>query len=112
MGDKADGYPGLKGWGAKSSSTVLAKYKHIESIPLEPSLWNVPVRGAKALVESLREGIAEVLLYRYLAQLRHDVPLPDSLADLEWQGVPRETFESLCDEYSFGTLRDRPSRWQ
>jgi 5'-3' exonuclease len=111
VGDKADGYPGLKGWGAKSASTLLAKYGDIERIPLEASLWNVPIRGAETLVASLRAGISDALLYRYLARLREDVPLPDSLADLEWKGVPRETYESLCDELGFGTLRDRPSRW-
>jgi 5'-3' exonuclease len=111
VGDTADGYPGLKGWGPKSASTVLAKFGHIEDIPLDAALWNVPVRGAETLVCSLRAGIADALLYRYLAFLRRDVPLPDSLIDLEWQGVPRATFESLCDELSFGTLRDRPKRW-
>jgi 5'-3' exonuclease len=111
VGDKADGYPGLKGWGAKSASTVLAKFKHIENIPLEASLWNLPVRGAETLVASLRADVGNALLYRYLALLRRDVPIPDSLADLEWKGAPRETFESLCDEFGFGTLRDRPSRW-
>jgi 5'-3' exonuclease len=111
VGDKADGYPGIKGWGAKSASTLLAKYLDVERIPLEASLWNVPIRGAETLAASLREGISEVLLYRFLARLREDVPLPDSLADLEWKGVPRETYESLCDELSFGTLRDRPDRW-
>jgi len=112
VGDAADGYPGLKGWGAKSASTVLARYKHIEDIPLESSLWSVPVRGAETLVTSLRAGIGDALLYRYLALLRRDVPLPDSLFFFEWKGVPRETFETLCDELGFGTLRDRPSRWR
>ena len=111
VGDTADGFPGLKGWGAKSASTVLAKYKHLEGIPLEASLWNVPVRGAETLAASLRSGVGDALLFRYLAYLRRDVPLPDTLADLEWQGAPRETFEALCDEFRFGTLRDRPSRW-
>jgi 5'-3' exonuclease len=111
VGDTADGYPGLKGWGAKSASTVLAKFKHIEDIPLEASLWNLPVRGAETLVASLRAGVGDALLYRYLAYLRRDVPLPDSLSDLEWKGAPRETFKALCDELGFGTLRDRPSRW-
>ena len=111
VGDTADGYPGLKGWGPKSASTVLAKFGHIEDIPLDAALWNLPVRGAETLAGSLRAGIGEALLYRYLALLRRDVPLPDSLVDLEWKGVPRDIFESLCDELGFGTLRDRPSRW-
>ncbi len=112
VGDAADGYPGVKGWGAKSASTVLARYRHLEDIPLESSLWTVPVRGAETLVASLRACIGDALLYRYLALLRRDVPLPDSLSDLKWKGVPRETFETLCDELDFDTLRDRPSRWR
>ncbi len=112
VGDKADGYPGLRGWGAKSASMLLARYGDVERIPLEASLWKVPIRGAETLAASLRDGIGEVLLYRFLARLRLDVPLPDSLADLEWKGVPRETFESLCDELGFGTIRNRPTRWR
>ena len=111
VGDTADGYPGLKGWGAKSASTVLAKFPHIEDIPLEVSLWNVPVRGSETLAASLRSGVGDALLYRYLALLRPDVPLPDSLADLEWKGARREPFEALCDELGFGTLRARPRLW-
>ena len=111
VGDTADGYPGLKGWGAKSASTVLAKFPHIEDIPLEVSLWNVPVRGSETLAVSLRSGVGDALLYRYLALLRPDVPLPDSLADLEWKGARREPFEALCDELGFGTLRARPRLW-
>ena len=63
VGDTADGFPGLKGWGPKSASTVLAKFGHIEDIPLDASLWNVPVRGAETLANSLRAGIADALLY-------------------------------------------------
>jgi len=111
VGDKADGFPGLKGWGSKSASIVLAKYGHIEDIPLDPSLWNLPLRGVENLAVSLRAGIGEVLLYRYLALLRRDVPLPDSLDALEWKGVPRYVFEDLCDSLGFDTLRDRPTRW-
>lgn len=111
VGDTADGFPGLKGWGPKSASLVLAKYGHIEQIPLEADLWDVAVRGAERLVETLRLHIAEALLFRYLAVLRLDVPLDETLSDLEWKGVPRERFIGFCDEYGFGSLRDRPEKW-
>jgi len=111
VGDAADGLPGLSGWGAKSSATVLARYRHLEHIPLDAALWDVKVRSAPNLAATLRERIGDALLYRFLAQLRTDVPLPDSLGDLEWAGVPRERFEALCDELGFTRLRERPHRW-
>ena len=111
VGDAADGLPGLAGWGAKSSGTILSRYGHLEGIPLDESLWDVKVRGAVKLAATLREHIGEALLYRYLAQLRTDVPLPDSLADLEWKGVPRSRYESFCDELGFNRLKERPGRW-
>jgi len=112
VGDTADGLPGLPGWGAKSSATVLAHYRHLESIPLEVSRWEIAVRGADNLCATLRAQMGDALLYRFLAQLRLDVPLPDSLADLEWRGVPTASFERLCDELGFDRLRDRPHRWR
>lgn len=111
VGDTADGFPGLRGWGAKSASLVLARYGHIEQIPLQAELWDVPVRGAERLVETLRLHLAEALLFRFLAVLRRDVPLTETLADLEWHGVPRQRFGEFCDRYGFGSLRERPHRW-
>ena len=112
VGDTADGFPGLPGWGAKSSATVLSRYGHLERIPLHPAQWDVPVRGAEKLGTTLRLQMGEALLYRFLAQLRTDVPIPDSLQDLEWRGVPRATFETFCDELGFDRLKNRPDRWQ
>ncbi len=111
VGDTADGLPGLPGWGAKSSGTILARYGHLERIPLDVALWDVKVRGADKLATTLVEGMGEALLYRYLAQLRTDVPLPDTLTDLEWQGVPRRRYEALCDELGLDGLKSRPERW-
>jgi 5'-3' exonuclease len=111
VGDSADGFPGVPGWGAKSASVVLAKYGHIEDIPLEASLWSIEVRGAERLVGALRDHIADALLFRYLALLRRDVPLTESPKDLAWEGIPRKPFEEFCDRLGFGSLRDRPSRW-
>jgi 5'-3' exonuclease len=98
VGDDADGIPGLPRFGPKSASTLLARYGRIEDVPDDASRWDVPVRGADTLATSLREGRPDALLYRRLATLRTDVPLPESLDDLVWRG-PRETeLRALCAE--------------
>lgn len=112
VGDSSDGFPGVPGWGAKSAATVLAEYRHLENIPLEARLWKVPVRGADRLVAAMREHMADALLFRYLARLRHDVPLGSTAASLEWKGVPQKRFLEFCDRYGFDTLRTRPTRWR
>ena len=111
VGDSADGFPGLPGWGAKSSSMILAEYPHIEDIPLEADLWVPPVRGKGRLAASLRDGIGMALLFRFLARLRRDVPMTEEVSDLEWHGVPRDRFTALCDRWGFGSLRERPTKW-
>jgi 5'-3' exonuclease len=111
VGDTADGFPGLPGWGAKSSSIILDRYIHLESIPLDAARWDVKVRGAEKLAATLRTQMGDALLFRFLAQLRPDVPIDDELADLEWHGAHREQFTALCDELGFGGLRDRPHKW-
>ena len=70
------------------------------------------MRGPERLVEALRGSLAEALVYRFLATLRCDVPLGESLADLEWRGVPRRRFLEFCDRWGFGGLRERPKRWR
>lgn len=112
VGDSADGFPGVRGWGAKSAAKVLSHYHHIERIPLEVSLWEPEVRGAQRLVESLRAGIADALLFRFLAMLRLDVPLSEVTDDLRWRGVPRDAFEAMTTRFGFDTLRDRPKTWE
>lgn len=111
VGDSADGYPGLPGWGAKSAGAVLARYGHLEDIPLEAARWDVAVRGADKLVTTLRAGIGDALLYRFLATLRRDVPLTETLADLEWAGVPRDPFDEFCELHGFESLADRVPHW-
>jgi 5'-3' exonuclease len=111
VGDTADGFPGLPGWGAKSSGSILQRYVHLENIPLDPARWDVKVRGAEKLATTLRTQMGDALLFRFLAQLRPDVPIADDLDDLEWRGAHRERFVALCDELGFGRLRDRPHRW-
>jgi 5'-3' exonuclease len=98
VGDSADGYPGLPRWGAKSAAAVLARFEHLERIPDDPRDWGVPVRGAEALAASLREGRAQSRLFRTLATLRTDVPLPESLDALRWRGPRPAALAELCAE--------------
>lgn len=101
VGDSADGVPGLAGWGAKSASTVLAKFPRLELIPADPADWGVKVRGAEKLAATLAESQEEVYLYRELTTLRLDVPIDDSLEDLEWKGVPEDRFHDFCASMGF-----------
>lgn len=112
VGDTADRVPGIPGWGAKSSSTLLARYGHIENIPGSPTGWDVKVRGAARLSTNLEAARAEAALYRTLTTLRLDVPLDEDLADLEWRGAHRSRFLELCDRLGFGAIRNRPRRWR
>ena len=111
VGDAADGFPGLPGWGAKSTATVLAHYVHLEEIPEAHGDWGVKPRGAGRLARSLREGREDADLFKELATLRRDAPIPQTFADLEWLGVPREPWLAMCDELGLGELRSRPHRW-
>ena len=111
VGDAADGIPGIPGWGAKSSAGVLAHYGHIENISDDPETWGVSVRGAARLAENLSGQREEALLYRKLAILRQDVPLQESLADLEWQGA-QERLKEFCRELGDEKTPERVSRWR
>ena len=112
MGDSADGYPGLPGWGAVSTATVLRRYPHIEDIPDSVSRWDLSVRGAAGLATALREHRADALLFRELATLRADAPLGVDLPDaLRWQGVPRAPFEALAGRLAAPSLVGRVHRW-
>lgn len=114
VGDSADGFPGIPGWGAKSASLVLAKYKHLESIPNDPTKWKLstisPGRAA-SLTESLVQRRDEALLYRKLATLRSDVPIKEKLNDLKWQGAyPR--LKKICRELGDERIPERIPRWR
>ena len=111
VGDSADGYPGIPGWGAKSSSVVLAKYGHIEAIPEDTLEWGLPAGRALRLAENLRARTEEAFLYRHLATLRSDVPLEQSIDDLEWRGA-RERLRELCAELGEKNLPDRVPLWR
>ncbi|MCB1057671.1 MAG: flap endonuclease [Acidobacteria bacterium] len=111
-GDTADGIPGLPGWGAKSSATVLAHYRHLEAIPDDPEEWPVKVRGASRLAATLAERRADATLYRRLATLRTDVPLAEDQADLRWQGADRQALEALATEWGDPGLVERIGTFQ
>lgn len=97
VGDAADGLPGVPGWGAKSAAAVLARFPHLEAIPEGPRELGLPPGRAARLVESLAARREDALLYRLLATLRDDVPLPEGVAGLEWHG-PAAGFGALCEE--------------
>ena len=111
-GDTADGIPGLAGFGKKGASLLLAVYEHLEQIPKYSHLWKVKPRGALALAETLKKHQQDALLYRKLATLIDDVPLPHTLDDLKFQGVPRADFTAWCDELAVKSLRSAPRRWR
>jgi 5'-3' exonuclease len=116
VGDSADGFPGLPGWGAKSAAAVLVRYGSLEAIPAKASAWEVPsLRGGPALAATLREQWDEALLFRSLARLRTvddgvDVPETD-VESLAWHGTPRGEWRTFCDRWGLDRLRDRPHRW-
>jgi len=95
VGDTADGIPGLAGWGAKSSSTLLAHYRHLENIPAHHEDWEVTVRSAAKLAATLADQQEEVFLYRHLATLDLSAPVMDNVDQLCWVG-PQKHFEQIC----------------
>ena len=96
VGDSADGYPGLPGWGAKSSAAVLAKFAHLESIPIESHEWRVNVTNAGALAATLSRERDRALLFRTLATLRIDIALFDNVDELRWTG-PTSNFVTIAE---------------
>jgi 5'-3' exonuclease len=87
VGDAADGIPGIPGFGEKSAALLLDRFVHIEAIPADAAQWNVPIRSADRLAATLRDRWTDALLYRKLATLATDVPLAESLEDLEYRGA-------------------------
>ena len=106
VGDSADGIPGVPAWGAKSASAVLYKYEHLESIPADPLSWGLAASRALRLAENLKTHQAEAYLYRSLATLRRDVPLEESVHDLEWRGA-RQDFQAMCTKLGDNELAGR-----
>jgi 5'-3' exonuclease len=95
VGDTADGIPGVPGWGAKTAAAVLARYGHLEDIPLDAGKWDVSVRGVAKLVYTFAESYEEALLYRRLATIEVDAPTITSVDELEWTGPRPNYVEAL-----------------
>jgi 5'-3' exonuclease len=110
VGDSADGIPGVPAWGAKSASTLLSKYQHIEAIPVDIEQWGITAGRARRLAENLADHREQVGLYRRLATLRIDVPLAEGLANLEWRGA-QEQFRGFCAQLGADDIPDRVTRW-
>lgn len=111
IGDAADGYPGLPGWGAKSAAAVLSAHGPIEQIPDDPSAWKAKVRGADKLARTLAERRDEAMLFKKLATLRTDAPVNERFEDLEWKGA-RPELVTLTRELGFEDVCERVPRWR
>jgi len=95
VGDSADGFPGVAGWGQKAAALVLSQYPHLEDIPQDWRAWHPSIRKARGLSESLFSAWSDALLFRTLATLRVDVPVFETVEDLRWK-APRPNFEEHC----------------
>ena len=109
VGDASDGYPGLPGWGAKSTAAVLAKFGHLESIPADWNDWHVNATNASALAHTLSEQRDQALLFRTLATLRTDIDLFTDVDQLRWNG-PTEGFAELGARFDAAVTESRRSR--
>ena len=108
VGDSADGFPGLRGWGAKSAAAVLARYEHLDAIPADPGAWDVDVRGSARLAATLVEERSQAELFRVLATLRTDaaVGAPDAW---QWRG-PTDDLPAWAERLGSSTLLRRAER--
>jgi 5'-3' exonuclease len=117
VGDAADGFPGLPGWGDKSAAAVLARFGHLEDIPPNGAEWAIPgLRNPVGLAATLREQMHLALLFRDLARLRtveDGVPIPEmDVEALRWPGADEDAWHAFCDEWGLDRLRSRPHRWR
>ena len=112
VGDDADGIPGIDGFGDKTAAALLRAFGHLEAIPRDPRAWPANVRQAERLAPRLAEQKEAALFYRKLATLIDDVPLAETLEDLEWRGVPAGVFDAWCSDVAAQDLRGRPKRWR
>jgi 5'-3' exonuclease len=106
VGDSADGFPGLPGWGAKAASLTFSQYPHFEDIPTDWRHWHPSIRGARRLSTVLFEQWSDALLYRTLATLKLDVPVFETVDDLRWRG-PGPGFERFCERIRSSNLSAR-----
>lgn len=111
VGDSADGFPGLAGWGAKSAAAVLRRWGHLEDIPEHPILWDSGVRSAAKLNAVLRAEFDLALLFRRIATVETDAPVSDNVDELRWTGPPDEkAFAALCERLDAERLVRRAAR--
>lgn len=109
VGDTADGFPGLPGWGAKATAAVLSEYSHLENIPADASSWTATVRGAVKLAATLQDNFADALLFRRIATVELDSPVSESVDELEWTN-PTSEFAALADRIGGPQLYARASK--
>lgn len=109
VGDSADGYPGIAGWGEKGAAQVLARYVNLETIPKNWREWHPSINNARRLATSLFSSWEDALLFRTLATLRTDAPVPQTVEDLRYAG-PQPQFEELCRTMGTPELSDRAAR--
>ncbi len=114
VGDSADGFPGVPGWGAKSASAALARYTHLESIPADRADWDVTgisAGRAASLAGALSAHAEEAELYRRLATLRTDAPIHERISDLQWRGA-RPELRAFCHALGDDKFPMRVERWR
>jgi 5'-3' exonuclease len=109
VGDSADGFPGLPGWGVKAAALALSQYPHLEDIPKDWREWHPSIKKARLLSESLFDAWNDALLFRTLATLRLDVPVFETVEELRWKG-PRPSFAEHCRRMKSPDLLGRVSR--
>ncbi len=109
VGDSADGFPGLPGWGAKSAATVLFRYGHIEQIPLAAGQWDITVRGGAKLAKTLSDQFEDALLFRRIATLDFDAPVPAKPEDYRWVG-PTDDLAEVAEIVQLPELPERADR--
>ncbi|MXZ90106.1 MAG: flap endonuclease [Chloroflexi bacterium] len=108
VGDAADGIPGIPRWGARSTAAILTRYRSIDAIPADAGDWDVKVRGADNLARTLTELREDARLYRQLAMLRLDAPLPETEPEqLRWTGVRQPDLDELCQSLNLESLLNR-----
>jgi 5'-3' exonuclease len=106
VGDSADGFPGIPGWGARSAAAVLDRWGHLEDIPADPITWDSGVRNAGRLNAALREQFETALLFRRIATIDVDAPVTTAVDDLRWTG-PTDAFDTMCEQLGAGPLAAR-----
>lgn len=111
VGDTADGYPGISGWGVKAAALVFSQYAHLEDIPKDWRQWHPSIRKARGLSESLFAAWDDALLFRTLATLRLDVPVFETIEELRWTG-PRPDFQEHCQRMKAPALYARATAAQ